>query len=136
AIQAIYTNLLGLLLLLALAPVLLLVAIAVALFSGRGPVLESAVCAGFQNIPFGLLRFRTLRRDDSGQPTRVGRLITALRVANLPRLINIVRGDMALLGPAPVRREFARRLTEVLPFYSLRFSVKPGIFGWAELHLG
>ena len=136
AIQAIYTNLLGLLLLLLLAPVLLLVAIAVALFSGRGPVLESAECAGFQNIPFQLLRFRTLRRDGSGQTTRVGRLISGLRLANLPRLINIVRGDMALLGPAPVRREFARRLIEVLPFYSLRFSVKPGIFGWAQLHLG
>lgn len=135
AIQAIYTNLLGLLLLLALAPVLILVAIAVALFSGRGPVFESAECAGFQNIPFGLLRFRTLRRDGSGQPTRVGRVISGLRLANLPQLINIVRGDMALLGPAPVRREFSRRLTEMLPFYSLRFSVKPGIFGWAELHL-
>ncbi|HEV8146374.1 MAG TPA: sugar transferase [Bryobacteraceae bacterium] len=135
AIQAIYTNLLGLFLLLALAPILLLVAIAVALFSGPGPVIESAECAGFQNIPFRLLCFRTRRRDGSGEPTRVGPLISRLRLANLPRLLNIVRGDMALLGPAPVRCEFARRLTEVLPFYSLRFSVKPGIFGWAELHL-
>ena len=62
AIQAIYTNLLGLFLLLVLAPISLLVAIAVALFSGPGPVIESAECAGFQNIPFQLLRFRTLRK--------------------------------------------------------------------------
>jgi lipopolysaccharide/colanic/teichoic acid biosynthesis glycosyltransferase len=135
AIQAIYTNLVGLLLLLALAPLLLLVAIAVALFSGPGPSIESVECAGFQNIPFGLLRSRTLRSDGSGAPTRVGRLISKLGLVNLPRLINIVRGEMALFGPAPVRREFARRLTELLPFYALRFSVKPGISGWAQLHL-
>src|SRR5258706_4868092 len=135
AIQGIYTNVLGLLLLLALAPVLIVVAIGGALFSGPGPTIESVECAGFQNIPFRLLRFRTLRTDGSGLPTRVGRVISRLRLANLPRLINIVRGEMALLGPAPVRRQFARRLTELLPFYSLRFSVKPGLFGWAELHL-
>lgn len=132
AIQAVYTNLVGLFLLLLFAPVILAVALAVALFSGPGPVFESVECAGFQYIPFHFLRFRTTRRD--GSITKVGRIIRALRLAKLPQLINVVRGDMALVGPIPVRREFALHITELMPFYSHRFSVKPGILGWAQMH--
>lgn len=135
AIQAIYTNLIGLLFLLTLSPVLAVVTLAIAAFSGRGPTFESAEYAGFQNIPFRLLRFRTLRTDGSGLPTRVGRWISRLHLVHLPGLINIVRGEMALFGPRPVRREFAQRLAEVIPLYSVRFSVKPGILGWAQMHL-
>jgi lipopolysaccharide/colanic/teichoic acid biosynthesis glycosyltransferase len=134
AIQAVYTNLIALSLLLLLSPVLLLISLAVFLFSGPGPVFESMECAGFQYIPFRLLRFRTSRRDDGAAETRVGRVIKWLRLANLPQLVNIVRGDMALVGPTPVRKEFARYLTELMPFYSHRFSVKPGIVGWARTH--
>ena len=135
AIQAIYTNLIGLFFLLALSPAMAVATIAVALFSGPGSAIEGIECAGFQDIPFRLLRFRTLRRDGSGQPTRVGGVISRMHLANLPRLINIVRGEIALFGPRPVRREFARRLTEIMPAYSLRFSVKPGILGWAQVNL-
>src|SRR5579863_1592131 len=135
AFQAIYTNLIGLLLLLALSPVLVAVTLAVAVFSGRGPTFESAEYAGFQNIPFRLLRFRTLRTDGSGLPTRVGRWIARLHLVHLPGLINIVRGEMALFGPRPARREFAQRLAEVIPLYAVRSSVKPGILGWAQMHL-
>jgi lipopolysaccharide/colanic/teichoic acid biosynthesis glycosyltransferase len=49
--------------------------------------------------------------------------------------VNVVRGDMALVGPRPTRSEFARYLTAVMPFYSHRFSVKPGILGWARMHV-
>jgi lipopolysaccharide/colanic/teichoic acid biosynthesis glycosyltransferase len=134
AIQAVYTNLVALFLLILLSPVLIIISIAVGFFSGPGPVFESIECAGFQYIPFRLLRFRTTRHDGSAQVTRVGHVIKGLRLANLPQLINIVRGDMALVGPLPVRREFASYLTAIMPFYSHRFSVKPGIMGWARLH--
>jgi lipopolysaccharide/colanic/teichoic acid biosynthesis glycosyltransferase len=134
AIQSVYTNLIGLTLLLALSPFLLIAAAAVAFFSGPGPVFESLECAGFQYIPFRLLRFRTTRLDGTGTMTGVGRIISRLRLANLPQLLNVVRGDMALVGPRPVRSEFARYLTEVMPFHSHRFSVKPGILGWAQMH--
>jgi lipopolysaccharide/colanic/teichoic acid biosynthesis glycosyltransferase len=134
AIQAVYTNLVALFLLLLLSPVLVAISIAVGLFSGPGPVFESIECAGFQYIPFRLLRFRTTRHDGSAEVTRVGHIIKGLRLANLPQLINIVRGDMALVGPLPVRREFASYLTAIMPFYSHRFSVKPGIMGWARMH--
>ena len=135
AIQAVYTNLIGLSFLIALSPVLLLVSFAIALSSGGGPVFESVDCAGFRYIPFQRLRFRTLRTDGSGQMTRLGRAITRLHLANLPQLINVVRGEMALVGPRAVRQDFAHFLTELMPFYSHRFSVKPGILGWAQLHL-
>jgi lipopolysaccharide/colanic/teichoic acid biosynthesis glycosyltransferase len=135
AIQAIYTNLIGLFFLIVLSPVLAVTTVAVALFSGPGPILESVECSGFQKISFRLLRFRTLKADGSGTPSRLERIISRLHLVNLPRLINIVRGEMALFGPRPVRREFARRLTEMMPFYSIRFSVKPGILGWSQVHL-
>lgn len=131
AIQSVYTNLIGLALLLTLSPVILAIVILIA-FSGPGPVFESFECAGFQYIPFRLLRFRTTHRD--GSATAVGRMITRLRLVNLPQLVNVVRGDMALVGPRAVRSEFARYLTNLMPFYSHRFSVKPGIVGWAQLH--
>jgi lipopolysaccharide/colanic/teichoic acid biosynthesis glycosyltransferase len=135
AIQSVYSNLIGLSLLLALSPLMLITALALVLFSGPGPVFESFECAGFQYIPFRLLRFRTPRVDDDGTITLVGRLITSLHLTNLPLLLNVVRGDMALVGPRPVRSEFASYLTEVMPFYSHRFSVKPGILGWAQMHV-
>ena len=134
AIQAVYTNLIGLFFLIALSPVLAVTGLAVALFSGPGPILESVECSGFQKISFRLLRFRTLKTDGSGAPSRVERLISRLHLVNLPGLINIVRGEMALFGPRPIRREFARRFTEMMPFYSIRFSVKPGILGWSQAH--
>jgi lipopolysaccharide/colanic/teichoic acid biosynthesis glycosyltransferase len=133
ALQAIYTNLIGLFFLLALTPLMVLIGIPVALFSGRGPIVESVPCLGFQKIPFLLLRFRTRRLD--GTPTGIGRLISRLHLVNLPQLVNVVRGEMALFGPRPVRHAFAIRLTELMPFYSHRFSVKPGILGWAQMHV-
>jgi lipopolysaccharide/colanic/teichoic acid biosynthesis glycosyltransferase len=135
AIQAVYTNLIGILFLLALAPALALASIALALFSRPGPIFESVNCVGFQNIPFSLLRFRTRRMDGSGRLTVVGAMLARLHLTNVPQIINVIRGDMSLFGPRPVRREFARRLIALIPFYSLRFCVKPGIFGWAQMHL-
>lgn len=135
AIQAVYTNLIGVAFLLALAPALALASIALTLFSRPGLTFESVDCVGFQNIPFGLLRFRTRRMDGSGRLTMVGGILARLHLTNVPQIINVIRGDMSLFGPRPVRREFARRLIALIPFYSLRFCVKPGILGWAQMHL-
>jgi len=54
---------------------------------------------------------------------------------HLPRLINVVRGEMAFFGPPPVRYEFARRLGEAIPVYAHRFTIKPGIMGWSQVNL-
>lgn len=136
AVQAIYTNLIGLALLMLFTPVLMLAALAVFFFSDRGPVLERIACAGFQRTPFFLLRFRTRRMDGSGRTTTIGALLSKLGIVHLPHLINIVRGELALCGPRPVRMEFARRIVQTIPFYSYRFTVKPGLCGLDSVHLG
>lgn len=130
AFQAIYTNLLGLGLLILASPVILAVA-ALTLVIGSGPILEREECRGFRNIPFLRMRFRTKRAD--GSYHAAGRLIAWLRLTNLPLLFNVIRGEMALFGPCPVRREFADRLAEIVPFYSMRFAVKPGIVDWGDV---
>jgi lipopolysaccharide/colanic/teichoic acid biosynthesis glycosyltransferase len=133
AFQAIYTNLIGLILLIAASPLIAVTTVAIALFSGPGPIIEMEGRSGFRNIPFQRMRFRTRRTDGTLAYTRIGSLISRLRLADLPLLFNIVRGEMALFGPRPVRREFASRLTEIMPFYSMRFAVKPGIINWGAV---
>ena len=133
AIQAVYTNLIGLGLLIGLSPVLVAIAVLTTLFSGRGPVLERIECMGFQGIPFRARRFRTRRPD--GEFSWIGKALSMLHLVNLPQLINVVRGEMALFGPPPARREFADRLRQIIPVYSHRFTVKPGILGWSQTNL-
>ena len=65
----------------------------------------------------------------------MGRVLARLHLVNLPQLVNVVRGEMGLFGPAPVRREFADRLCQELPAYPHRFAVKPGILGWSQANL-
>ena len=132
AVQAVYTNLIGLALLLASIPLLIAGAALIVLDSG-GPVLDRVECLGLQRVGFDMLRFRT-RRGDGGL-TRVGKVLQVLHLANLPRLINLVRGEMVLFGPPPVRREFAARLSQIIPVYPHRFTVKPGVLGWSQAHL-
>jgi lipopolysaccharide/colanic/teichoic acid biosynthesis glycosyltransferase len=134
AVQAIYTNVIGVAALLVLSPLLILPLAAIALFGRGGPALEHTECLGFQMIPFKLLRFGTLGRD--GRPHAVGKALTALHLVFLPRLVNVVRGEMAFFGPPPVRLEFARRLGRLIPVYAHRFTVKPGILGWSQMNLG
>jgi lipopolysaccharide/colanic/teichoic acid biosynthesis glycosyltransferase len=135
ALQAIYTNLIGLLFLILLSPVLSLTGLMVAFFSGPGPMIDTTECSGFYNIPFQLLSFRTTRKDGTGKLTRVGSLISRLHLVRLPQLLNIIRGEMALFGPRPVRHVFTQRLTEIMPFYSMRLFVKPGLLGWAKVNM-
>ena len=135
ALQAVYTNVLGLFFLLLLTPLIVLLCLAIAAFCRPGPIFESFECDGFQRIPFRLHRFRCRRYDGSGALTTIGQLITRLHLTNLPQLVNVVRGEMALFGPKPVRREFAERLSGLMPFYAYIQSVKPGILGWAQVHL-
>jgi lipopolysaccharide/colanic/teichoic acid biosynthesis glycosyltransferase len=132
ALQAVYTNVIGLALLVFLSPVLVLAAILVTLTTASPP-LESAECPGLQRIPFRPLRFRTRRRN--GSPAWSGKLLIALHLVHLPRLINVVRGEMALFGPPPVRKECADRLSQLIPVYAHRFIVKPGIMGWSQANL-
>ena len=132
-VQAVYTNGIALALCIAVSPLMGLCAVAIVLFSGF-PIMEAKECSGFRNIPFDCLRFRT--RHDSGEPTAIGSLLERLHLAGLPLIFNMIRGEMALVGPRPVRQQHATRLAQLVPFYSMRFAAKPGLVGWAAVQSG
>jgi lipopolysaccharide/colanic/teichoic acid biosynthesis glycosyltransferase len=126
AIQAIYSNLAVLLVLTVALPLLLLFMIALKVTAPSQPVFQSRRCAGFNNVPFTLLRFNSA--------SRLGGWLKRLRLEGLPQLVNVVRGEMSLVGPRPKRLEFAQELARYIPYYRERLAVRPGLTGWAQIH--
>ena len=131
-------------LLLLSAPVMLVAALAIALES-RGPIVYRQERVGAHGRVFKVLKFRSMRTDaeKDGTPrfaaakddriTRVGRVIRTFRVDEIPQLFNVLKGEMSLVGPRPERPFFVGQLTEALPYYAARHSLKPGITGWAQV---
>ena len=131
------------------APVMAVIALAIKLDS-RGPVLFVDERAGRTGRPFRLFKFRTMHplppgqtvpaavwdRDDSTRITRVGRMIRRLRLDELPQFWNVLKGDMDLVGPRPEILANVQTMTEHIPYYALRHSVRPGITGWAQTRFG
>jgi exopolysaccharide biosynthesis polyprenyl glycosylphosphotransferase len=129
--------------LLALSPGLLLIALAIRVDS-RGPVVYKQQRQGLHGRKFTILKFRTMfegaegsdaiwaRRNDP-RSTRVGRLLRPVHLDELPQLVNVLRGDMSLVGPRPERSEFIAQLEQVVPSYRARMLVRPGITGWAQV---
>jgi lipopolysaccharide/colanic/teichoic acid biosynthesis glycosyltransferase len=94
---------------------------------------------------FKVIKFRSMRQDaeESGPQwtsendpriTRVGRIIRRLHIDEFPQFINMIKNDMSFVGPRPERRFFIEQLNAVLPFYSMRLYVKPGVTGWAQIN--
>ena len=124
-------------------PVMLAAAIAIRIDSA-GPALYRQVRVGLHGVPFVMLKFRSMRRDaeaegpvwatqDDPRTTRVGALLRLTRIDELPQLINVLRGDMGLVGPRPERPHFVALLAREIPEYRVRLLAKPGITGWAQV---
>jgi len=131
------------------APLVAVIALAIALDS-RGPIFFIDRRAGRGGRPFNLIKFRTMHplppgqsvpaavwdRDDTSRITRVGWVIRRLRLDELPQFWNILTGDMDLVGPRPEILANVQTMSEQIPYYGLRHSVRPGLTGWAQTRFG
>ena len=136
--------------LVALAPLMALIAAAVAVTSGR-PVLYRGARVGRAGRTFTMYKFRTLNADAEmrlgpfmgrelddltpSEMTRVGRLLRVSQLDELPQLYNVVRGEMSLVGPRPIRPVFFEALCREIPQYWQRLVVPPGMTGLAQLRM-
>ena len=145
AVKRLCDLLFGFALLFASVPVMLLTAVVIKLDS-PGPVLYTQQRIGRLGKPFTVLKFRsmTLDAEAEGTPrwaqkqdprvTRVGRFIRNTRIDELPQLLNVISGEMSLVGPRPERPHFVEELIRAIPFYQQRNYVKPGLTGWAQVN--
>jgi exopolysaccharide biosynthesis polyprenyl glycosylphosphotransferase len=129
-----------------LAIPLLIVALLVKVTSPQGPVVFRQERIGAGGKPFIVLKFRTMKPDaeaetgpkvaekDDPRATPVGRVLRKLSIDELPQLINVLRGDMSLVGPRPQPTFFDERYSAEVPRYLERQQVRPGLTGWAEVN--
>jgi exopolysaccharide biosynthesis polyprenyl glycosylphosphotransferase len=129
------------------SPLYIPISLAIKLDS-QGPVFYRQERLGKGKKAFSLLKFRTMVKDaekdtgavwageDDPRITRVGNFLRKTRLDELPQFINVLKGEMSLVGPRPEREEFVNQFLENIPYYPMRLLVKPGITGWAQVKYG
>ncbi|MEL4178466.1 TIGR03013 family XrtA/PEP-CTERM system glycosyltransferase [Roseateles sp. PN1] len=144
AIKRVFDVVSASLIFIAALPVMLVTAVFIKLES-TGPVFYRQERVGLNGKPFKVIKFRSMRTDaeKDGKPrwatlnddrvTKVGRFIRKVRIDELPQLINVLQGDMSMVGPRPERQYFVDELINKIPYFAVRQSVKPGVTGWAQV---
>ena len=137
-------GILGMLLFIILLPILALIII---IDDGR-PIFYSQTRSGKGGKPYTIYKLRTMRRDaeanglpqwakeDDARATRTGKFLRKTHLDEIPQLINVLNGDMSIIGPRAERPEMVELFQQHIPFYRARLLVKPGITGWAQVNLG
>jgi exopolysaccharide biosynthesis polyprenyl glycosylphosphotransferase len=125
------------------SPLMIFVGLIIKLDS-PGPIFYSQLRTGLYGKPFRVYKFRSMYQDAEKRGaqwasqrdpriTRVGYWLRVLRIDELPQIWNVLCGEMSLIGPRPERPEFDVKLKEAIPYYEMRYLVKPGITGWAQV---
>ena len=111
----------------------------------RGPIFYSQIRTGYKGKLIKIYKLRTMRinsekfgpqwaKKNDARITKVGSILRKLRIDELPQLFNIIKGDMSLIGPRPERPEFDKMLEKKIPLYNMKFEMKPGLSGWAQVN--
>jgi lipopolysaccharide/colanic/teichoic acid biosynthesis glycosyltransferase len=129
--------------LVATLPLTLLAGIAIYI-KDRGPIFYAQYRVGYRGEKFKIIKLRSMNIDaesngavwaENKDPriTPIGRIIRKTHIDEIPQMLNVLRGDIALVGPRPERPEFVDKLTNEIPYYYLRHSIRPGFTGWAQI---
>ena len=126
-----------------MSPLLLIISIAVKR-SSPGPILFRQKRVGYQRKEFEMLKFRSMRvnseeetawtQNEDPRRTKVGAFLRKFSLDELPQLINVLKGDMSLVGPRPELPYFVEQFKETIPYYMVKHQVKPGMTGWAQIN--
>jgi lipopolysaccharide/colanic/teichoic acid biosynthesis glycosyltransferase len=145
-IRSISDPFLSVLILIVLSPLILLVSIIVKI-SGRGPVIYTQDRIGINGKPFLIYKFRSLKyNSETGSPllsgnggnrvTKTGRFLRRYRIDEIPNFINVIKGDMTIVGPRPERQFFIDEILKTKPEYIDLQKIKPGITSWGQIKFG